>query len=110
MVNNPKGKNNDDSGGDRLHSTDKVIEEKIRDLIKNFKSPYFDQRESAKNALIEIGEPIVRNLIALLEFQHSYEVRIAAAEALGKIGGPRAVTALIPVLEDWQDYKYSLRT
>lgn len=50
---------------------------------------------------IEIGEPAVKPLIAVLKDEESNEnVRQGAVEALGQIGDSRAVELLIAVLED----------
>ena len=49
--------------------------------------------------LVEIGEPIVEPLIQALN-DESEDVRLRAAEALGKIGDTRAVEPLIQALKD----------
>lgn len=47
----------------------------------------------------KIGPPAVEPLMGALNGRVSYEVRATAARMLGEIGDPRAVEALIPVLD-----------
>ncbi|MFC2011480.1 HEAT repeat domain-containing protein [Chloroflexota bacterium] len=56
-------------------------------------------QEWAAGILVEIGTPAVEPLIAVLENGHSL-VRESTTEALGKIGDARAVEPLIAVLEN----------
>ncbi|MCG2795595.1 MAG: HEAT repeat domain-containing protein [Actinomycetia bacterium] len=58
--------------------------------------------KEARDALVRIGEPAVEPLVPLLRDKESI-VRDEAARALGEIGDPRAVEALIGALgdKDW---------
>jgi len=51
-------------------------------------------RQAATTALVQIGNPAVRPLIAALVDANS-DIRQAAIEALGQIGGPEALAALV---------------
>ena len=58
-----------------------------------------DVRRAAAETLVKIGTPAVPALIQALG---DYDVRRAAAEALGAIGDPQAVPALIKALGDYR--------
>ena len=57
------------------------------------------ERESARRALVNIGEPAVPALIDALS-NLKQQVRWEAAKALGQIGDPIAAPALVTALED----------
>lgn len=56
-------------------------------------------RADAGKALVKIGEPAVKPLIAELKCSSSF-ARLEAADVLGRIGDPRAVKPLIAGLDD----------
>lgn len=60
---------------------------------------FFNVREAAGKALVKIGEPAVKPLIAALKHHH-IPVRKAAAEVLREIGDERAVGPLQSALKD----------
>lgn len=70
---------------------------KVEYLIDELKKD--DLRNDAFTGLIQVGEPAVDPLIAALLDSNS-KVRDAAAQALGRIGNPRAVEPLIAALDD----------
>jgi HEAT repeat protein len=71
----------------------------VEPLIANFQydSDYLTGHTS--DLLIQIGTPAVEPLIAALQ-DSRWEVRFAAARALGRIGDPRAVEPLIAALKE----------
>ncbi len=56
------------------------------------RNPYISVRQAASDAIVQVGEPAVKPLIAVLP--HSWE----AALVLGRLGDKRAVTPLLKVL------------
>jgi hypothetical protein len=75
----------------------------VKGLIKALSyTKSYDIPDSAANALVKIGDQAVEPLIN--ELHHpNLEVRWRAAEALGKIGDPRAVEGLTKALNDQID-------
>jgi HEAT repeat protein len=73
----------------------------IESLINALKDKWSNFRQAAADALIMIGTPAVKSLIATLGYI-SLSVCHAAAEALGTIGDPRAVEPLISALGEKQ--------
>ena len=64
----------------------------------------------AADALIEIGEPAVPNLIKMLDKKHYEGTRVRAARALGEIGAPAAAKALAKQLKSkYFNVKYEAR-
>jgi len=76
-----------------------VANKDIGGLIKALDYSVFQVRNSAVQALVEIGKPAVQLLILALSDPRS-NVREAAAETLGRIKDPRAIEALIQCLQD----------
>lgn len=76
----------------------------VQPLMIALRHQYF--RSTAIKALVKIGGPAVESLIAALNDTDG-DMRWAAAEALGKIGDPRAVEPLIANLSD--TYLYARR-
>jgi len=64
--------------------------------------------DAAATALVKIGKPSVSLLVAALHHRFP-AVRRTAAEALGRIGDPRAVEPLIIALEDAQVVDYAAK-
>jgi HEAT repeat protein len=70
-----------------------------RPLVAALQDDDTDVRQAAFWALIKIGSPAVDNLVAALHDEHT-DIRQAAARALGKIADPRAVVPLIGAFKD----------
>jgi HEAT repeat protein len=58
------------------------------------------QRQKAREALVNLGEPAVLPLIQALQTAKADQLRWEAAKALGAIGDARAIPALIAALDD----------
>lgn len=71
----------------------------IKRLVMKLHMERAETRNNAAKALIEIGEKAVPALIHTLDESWSEQARAAAAFALGQIGSPHAVPALIRALE-----------
>lgn len=68
-------------------------------LILNLKDNAEGVRQVAAEVLGVIGSPAVESLIKTLEISTDWKEKIAAAEALGIIGDPRAIKPLIQELD-----------
>jgi HEAT repeat protein len=75
----------------------------IEPLIKTLAD--WDTRDSAANALINLGEPTVEPLIKALSHNQTNCIRKTAAELLGKLGDKRAVAPLVEALRDTQEVR-----
>jgi HEAT repeat protein len=74
-------------------------ERAVDQLVAALGDEYFKVRDSAQESLLRIGKSAVPALNAALT-NKEWRIRKAAAEILGKIGDPRSIQPLIPVLED----------
>ena len=62
---------------------------------------YSDLQQAALNALVQIGKPAVSQLIDVLQSkEYNFVIRAAAATAIGKIGDPLEMPALVNALSD----------
>jgi HEAT repeat protein len=59
----------------------------------------------AVEALSRIGEPAIEQLLLALQ-RKSQKLRIGVARALGKIGGPKAVTALLAIIQNKDENRH----
>ncbi len=73
--------------------------QKIKTLLAQLDSKDRTTREQARTTLVKLGSPAVEALGAALNDKH-YWIRHEAARALGEIGDPAALPALINALED----------
>lgn len=90
--------------GDRLQNTisDVLVHGgslSVGPLIKDLKSANWRLKINARNTLIKIGEPAVDALVSTLETSDPY-TKSLAIEALGKIGGTKAINALSRSISD----------
>jgi HEAT repeat protein len=76
----------------------------VAEHIKNLESLDYDQYRETITKLAQFGEPAVEPLIKGLK-KRDAGVRCGCAEALGKIGDPRAVEPLIKKLGDRGQYE-----
>ena len=76
----------------------------IEGLIKALDSRYNSKvREAAKEALVEIGEPVIPKLFSAMATLDTWEKR-RVMDIFGKIGSAKAKEALIPLLDDEDAY------
>lgn len=73
--------------------------DQIKSLAADLSSRDRIIREQAREALVSIGEPAFEPLIAAMSAKH-YWARHEAALALGDMGNPAAIPALVKALED----------
>jgi HEAT repeat protein len=72
-------------------------------LIQSLKDPEKGVRSQATQALAMMGEPAVKDLLAILN-DPDWKVRYRTAEALGMIGDDKAASPLIELLSDKKDH------
>lgn len=72
----------------------------LKTLIGLLASPDGAVRQDARLALVARGHPAVPPLIRVLQQAGEDHVRWEAAKALGAIGDPRSIPALVKALED----------
>jgi HEAT repeat protein len=77
--------------------------ERVSLLIEGLYGPEKAERAKCIDGLVECGKTAVVPLINLLD-DDSWVIRYRAAEALGRIGDERAVTALTGSLHDEKDH------
>ncbi len=82
-----------------MDNTSPKQSQQIESLITALKSRDRTTREQARTDLVKLGSPAVEALVATLNNKH-YWIRHEAARALGEIGDPAALPALIDALED----------
>jgi HEAT repeat protein len=80
-----------------------ALAEEVDDLILDLLGPYGTNKNPTIDALAEKGEPAVDPLIDVLK-DKDLPFRNLAANALGKIGDPRAVESLIEALKDENEF------
>jgi HEAT repeat protein len=73
--------------------------EKIPQLLLDLRSELGRDRRRARRALERIGEPVVPELLSLLEHRDPH-LRWEAAKALGAIASPSSARALVKTLKD----------
>jgi HEAT repeat protein len=77
----------------------KALGYKKKEFHKGIERTVFVSTDRAIDALVKIGTPAVEQLIFALQNKiQDTHVRMAAVEALGKIGGDRAINALIAAI------------
>lgn len=84
-------------------TTDQVSHKPIDELIRQLRDEKPSVRNSAIEALVEIGQPAVYPLIGVLEDEY-WVLRWRVSEVLGLIGDPRAVQPLINALADKNEW------
>jgi HEAT repeat protein len=74
--------------------------EAVPSLIRALKQTSKKVRDTARQALVSIGEPAIPHLVDTIQKKRDEEIRRAAAEVLGQIRSPRAVKPIIETLRN----------
>ncbi len=72
---------------------------RVDEAIKQLRSKYYDERKSAKEELIQIGDAAIPRVVETLK-DDDYRARTAACEILGVLKRPQTLDPLVAVLAD----------
>lgn len=72
---------------------------RVDEAIKQLRSKYYDERKSAKEELIQIGDDAIPRVLETLK-DEDYRARTAACEILGALKRAQTLDALVAVLAD----------